>query len=463
MVIIGAGLSGLASAHELLRAGYDVMILEASMRSGGRVLTQRDGFLDGLHADLGATLVPSCHEITIGYVKEFGLALDPLPNSAEMATLYHFKKKTYVESEKSTEYYPEEWRLTKVEEQSGLDKFQDDYFRMGFPEIGDPNAPGWLNSPGLKRLDAITYEEYLRRKGASDTAIRMEMAVEGSDGRRVSAAMWLAQAYLDRGVERYFQIRGGMDLLPAKFAASLGDRVRYGAAVREVRREGGKTFVAYRLNSQEEAVEADAVICTASPYVLRKIRFTPGLAREKQSAIDAMKMCDVTKITMAMKERFWLKSVRTNALAMGFTDTPVERVWDMSINQPGKSGVLLAYGQGANSRVFHDLPESRQVQKALGIMEDFLPGTRRNFVSASSHSWQDHEWIGGGWVSYTTGQLPLMRFLAQPDGNIFFAGDHTSLRCAWMQGAFESAHRAVKEVASLLPYQQLSWLRRAGH
>jgi monoamine oxidase len=45
VVVLGAGISGLTVAYELERAGYDVTIIEASHRAGGRTLTLRHGDL----------------------------------------------------------------------------------------------------------------------------------------------------------------------------------------------------------------------------------------------------------------------------------------------------------------------------------------------------------------------------------------------------------------------------------
>src|SRR3954452_22406423 len=58
VVVLGAGLSGLVAGSELQQAGHDVAVLEARMRPGGRVLTIRDPFADGLFADAGATRIP---------------------------------------------------------------------------------------------------------------------------------------------------------------------------------------------------------------------------------------------------------------------------------------------------------------------------------------------------------------------------------------------------------------------
>jgi monoamine oxidase len=54
IIVAGAGISGLCCAYELMKAGHEVIVLEASGRPGGHVLTGRDGFSDGLYADYGA-------------------------------------------------------------------------------------------------------------------------------------------------------------------------------------------------------------------------------------------------------------------------------------------------------------------------------------------------------------------------------------------------------------------------
>ena len=48
VVIVGAGIAGLAAGYELKRAGHTPIILEAQRRVGGRVYTLRDPFTEGL-------------------------------------------------------------------------------------------------------------------------------------------------------------------------------------------------------------------------------------------------------------------------------------------------------------------------------------------------------------------------------------------------------------------------------
>ena len=53
VIIVGAGMAGLAAAYELRRAGHTVQILEMQERVGGRVKTfgEKDGFAKGLYVD----------------------------------------------------------------------------------------------------------------------------------------------------------------------------------------------------------------------------------------------------------------------------------------------------------------------------------------------------------------------------------------------------------------------------
>ena len=55
VIVVGAGLAGMAAAYELKRVGHNVTILEAQDRVGGRIRTydEDDGFAEGLHVDGG--------------------------------------------------------------------------------------------------------------------------------------------------------------------------------------------------------------------------------------------------------------------------------------------------------------------------------------------------------------------------------------------------------------------------
>lgn len=77
VLILGAGMAGLVAAYELSKSGHDVAVLEARTRPGGRVHTLREPFSDGLFAEAGAARIPDNHDLTLKYVQEFELPLEP--------------------------------------------------------------------------------------------------------------------------------------------------------------------------------------------------------------------------------------------------------------------------------------------------------------------------------------------------------------------------------------------------
>ena len=77
VIVVGAGLSGLVAAYELVRAGYNVRVLEARNEAGGRARTLREPFDDGLIAETGPARIPPDHDRTLGYIDHFGIETSP--------------------------------------------------------------------------------------------------------------------------------------------------------------------------------------------------------------------------------------------------------------------------------------------------------------------------------------------------------------------------------------------------
>ncbi|HLF91544.1 MAG TPA: FAD-dependent oxidoreductase [Anaerolineales bacterium] len=69
VIIIGAGLAGLAGALELHWAGVQTTVLEARNRVGGRVVTVRD-FQDGQYAEGGGEFIEDFHHRMIALAQE---------------------------------------------------------------------------------------------------------------------------------------------------------------------------------------------------------------------------------------------------------------------------------------------------------------------------------------------------------------------------------------------------------
>ena len=137
VIVIGGGLAGLVAAYELNKQRYDVTLLEAQERPGGRVLTFRD-FGDGVYADAGAARIPNDHDLTHKYVREFGLPLIP--------------------------FYPRDGKFMRLAngtvEQTDWDKFREaTRFAMG---LGD--ADHWQKIKGGNDLLPKAFADRLKEK-----------------------------------------------------------------------------------------------------------------------------------------------------------------------------------------------------------------------------------------------------------------------------------------------------------
>jgi oxygen-dependent protoporphyrinogen oxidase len=82
VIVVGAGMAGLAAAFRLRQAGIDVTVLESTGTVGGRVGTEtRDGYT----IERGAQLITSTYSNALGLVKELGLEAELRPTSPWMA------------------------------------------------------------------------------------------------------------------------------------------------------------------------------------------------------------------------------------------------------------------------------------------------------------------------------------------------------------------------------------------
>src|SRR5438067_1289204 len=80
IIVGGAGIAGLCCAYELMKKGHEVVVLEASGRHGGHVLTVHDGLSDGLYGDFGQEhITKQGYEKYWEYIKEFNLTALPYP------------------------------------------------------------------------------------------------------------------------------------------------------------------------------------------------------------------------------------------------------------------------------------------------------------------------------------------------------------------------------------------------
>lgn len=444
VIVVGAGLAGLAAGYELTQAGHDVTILEAQARPGGRVQTLREPFSDGLYAEAGAMNVFDTHDWTLRYIRLFGLTLDPSVPSKLSSLLYVQSRRVVVAPGQSITY---PLNLTPDEQRLGRKGMWDKYVAPVLEEVGDYDAPGWPPD-SLKKYDRVTFYELLRARGASpDAASLIGTGWPGGLGdgvRSASALVLLREAAHRARVKQNYYIRGGSDLLPRAFASRLSDRMRYGAAVIGFEQDARQVRVSYLQGGARTSLAADRLVCAVPFSILRRMDGTRRFSPAKRGAIEQLPYTSVARTYLQMRKKFWLDEGLSGSAA---TDEPYTTLFDGAPNQPGSRGILEAYLAGAPARRVAALREGERVASALGLAERLQLRARAHFEVGASKCWDEDEWARGGYAWYRPGQMStLLPYVARAEGRIHFAGEHASSLFGWMQGALESGNRAAREV-----------------
>ncbi len=445
VIVIGAGLAGLASAYELTQAGHEVTVLEARARCGGRVWTLRDSFPEGLYAEAGATNVFDNHDWTIKYVKLLGVALDPMESTGG-ASIFHIRGKRMVIKSGS----PIEWPLELKPEEKGLSRgaLWAKYVAPVVKDLGDTEAAEWPPPP-LKRYDRMSFAEFLRQQGASPGAVeilRLGLADQLGEGADAVSALNLLREAAPRAVmKQSFSIRGGSDTLPRAFAARLGDRIHYGLPVVKIEHDAAGARVICSQSGNQRTFAADYLICAIPFAVLKRVEVSPGFSPEKRQAIAQLGNTSVARVFLQTRQRFWRDEGLSGAAT---TDLPIMTAYDKAHYLPGKRGLLEAYVAGARARRLAAMTASERMNFTVRQMEQILPAIREHYEGGASVCWDEDEWARGAYAWFKPGQMEsFLAHIARPEGRVHFAGDHTSPWPGWMNGALQSGARAAREVS----------------
>jgi monoamine oxidase len=448
VVIIGAGLAGMATAYQLTRAGHDVTILEARTRAGGRVHTLREPFADGLHAEAGAMFIPDSHDLTMHYIKLFRIQLVLVPHAKRDINFYlrgkRFKAQDAPTINGLLNLSPEEKRL-------GISGMTDKYLIPVLSEMGDATSPGWPPER-LKKYDRMTYAQFLRERGASEEAVRLlrlndaDLTGDGVDA--VSALMVLRETALNYNTVELYTVKGGTDLLPKALAAHLASKIRYGSPVVKIEQDSRRVSVTYLQAGARETINADYLVCAIPFSILKDIEVAPQFSPEKRRAIRELPYTSATRVYVQSKSEYWTGA---GLGVSAYTDLPVMAIVNSTLNQPGTRGILESYMAGENARRVAKMSESERLDFTSIEMEKVYPGIRKNFEGGASVAWDEDRWARGAYAWFKPGQMAeLLPHIARVEGRIHFAGEHTSSWPGWMQGAFQSGHRAAREINEAL-------------
>lgn len=413
VVIVGAGVAGLAAANELRGNGFeDVVILEARDRIGGRIWTDTIG--GDIPIDLGASWI---HGVD-------GNPISAIARDNRIAT-------------SPTDYDNEVEHFASV----GRPRLPAGEVLRRFWELAENQPDGTLQS---------TYEQYLTTYAPGDpekhylqyllnTIVEHEYGADIGDLSLMSIESGSAYA----GQDVVFP--GGYRQIVDTLADGVTIRLRQ--AVTEIDYSG----IGVALTTAAGATfEASRVIVTVPLGVLKKgrVSFRPSLPPRKRGAVARLKMGVLNKTCLLFDEVFWDEDIEF----IGRVGAEKGH-WAETLNLYPHTGqpILMMFNAGTYGARLEQYSDPQIVEDAVAVLTDMygdVPAPR----DARITRWNSDQWTHGAYSFVPAGSsFEQYAVLGEPvDDTVFFAGEATHHDYpATVHGAFLSGVRAARQIAAL--------------
>jgi monoamine oxidase len=416
VLILGAGMAGLAVARALAERGLRVLVLEAQGRVGGRIHTLQVG--DEI-VELGAEFLHGHPPELWALVAEAGL--DTYERDGAQLTF-------------------EDGRLRNADEE------QEDIFTP-LEELRDFSGPD------------CTFAEYLDgRKIGPEERRAIIGYVEGfnaADHREISAAALGAQQRAEDKIEgdRVFCVRGGYGQLPEYLAERVrvyGGEIRLNTQVESIAWQPG----AVEVRAGGEVFTAARCVVALPLGVLQSGR--PAIAPAPGQVLEAatrMRMGQVCRFTLVFQSRFWetLEPASLKKLSFLFTFETMPSVWWTPF--PGTGNRLVGWVGGPRAAALNELTAEELGERACGILAKVfgmdVADVRAQLVACHMHDWQRDPDALGAYSYIPAGAMDAPRAMTEPvEDTLFFAGEHTDITAHWgtVHAALRSGLRAAEQI-----------------
>jgi monoamine oxidase len=418
VIVVGAGIAGLAAARILAEAGLQVVLIEARDRAGGRIYTVPP-VAAGLPVELGAEFVHGLPPELIHLIDEAGLTRFELGGE-----FLCFREERGVA------------RLEPCAAQPEVDQL--------FNELSHLEPP----------QEDLSFSEFVAQRRLSPEAkARATNYVEGfnaADAGRISIRSLERQQAAEDAIsgDRLFRVEEGYSRVPEfllqRFLQARGQWVP-SAPVQTIAWKPGKVEVAAGTG---QVFEAAAAVITVPLGVLqaRGIAFVPQPV-EIFAAADRLAMGTAARVVYEFDHAFWSHFTKLKGVSFFFAPDTIPPTWWTT--EPWPDPVLTGWLAGRKAdHSKAELPETGLATLAalLGSEPNEL---RKHLVRWHQHDWKKDEYSLGGYSYVPRGAIRASDDLSVPvEKTLFFAGEHTDISGHWgtVHGALRSGYRAADQV-----------------
>lgn len=442
VIIIGGGFAGLAAAYQLAGQRWDVQVIEARQRLGGRVITlggvgtSPRGDINKFVVEAGGEFFGSNHPIWLAFLSRLGLQRADVVEDDGLRFPIHIAGQMLDEQAARTLYNEMETALSTMNADAATVNAEEP----------------WL-TPNAANLDQRTVEDWIRGLSASDlckAALRVQLAVD--NGVETDKQSYLGQLAMVKGggLERYwtdselYRCVGGNMQLAGRIAQSLG-RGRLTMGVRAQRIEYADDGVRVHC-SDGEVRAAEYAILAVPPTLWPSIDFAPALPREL-----AWQMGRNVKYLATVSTAFWYNGGFTSD---ALSDGPVSLTWsagdirlapEAAVHAPA---VITAFSGAAAADQCRAVPADQRDDFYRRELEKLLPGFAEHFHSGRFIDWPGDPHTGASYSFPAPGQImSAAPILNKGLGRLHFAGEHACPRfVGYMEGALTSGVDVAKRL-----------------
>jgi monoamine oxidase len=435
VVVIGAGLAGLNTALLLEENGFDVTVLEARQRIGGRLYTLDE--VPGRPEAGGNTIGPSYARV-IDRAASLGVKLVKAPE-----VIGGFRTmQLYVDGQ----FIPvKDWAA------SPANPFPDQLKRI--PPGGMINgvirdnplkeASDWLQ-PYAAQYD-VAVSSVFDQLGFNECAQDL-LSHNGSAGLTLASSS-LLQVYKSqlsflkaRHIKGYsMAVEGGNQRLPEAMAKVLKKKVRTGEVVTHIKQSNDSVMLQ---TAAGNSYQADYVVSTVPLTALRDINIEPELPAIQQQAINEIDYSKTLIAQLTVAGNYWGK----NSPSL-WTDTAIGRIFSTSLDGSGEVSNVTLWLTGNDALHFSAMKADLRDKALLEAFYGIYPDAKGKVTLHKVVDWNNDPFAKGTWPAYKPGQIStLLPQLSKPAGRLYFAGEHTAITNPGMEGAMESSERVVAEI-----------------
>ncbi|KKY20024.1 putative flavin-containing amine [Phaeomoniella chlamydospora] len=452
VLVVGAGLSGLAAARDVIKAGLSCVVLEARDRVGGKTWSQKVTDGKGV-VDLGAAWINDTNQSRmIALAKQIDAELIE-QNTIGNAMFQDFDGKVH-----SFPY-------------GDLPKF-DGATRENIAYIRDLVEAECQKldsfAPQNIDYDSLTFEAFLVKSGANkyarETAATWTRAMLGQEPRDISALYFMNYCKAGGGLlqmrsdrkhgGQFLRVRLGTQTFSEGLAAALPKgTIITSTPVQSVTQHPHQPVAI--TSSSGRTFLAKKVILSVPGPCLKSITFTPSLPESTTVLFSSLTYGYYTKAMLVFKTPFWTTHGYCG-LSQSFKG-PAGVIRDTSIPSDNKYALTCFLG-GDPGRAWSHLSDPERLDSLLQqVAQLFTPNNdldsvKQNFIEIMAYEWTKDEFAGWGCpctalppgILTTSGDA-----LGKPVGDLHFIGTETAgVWKGYMEGALRTGERGAAEVVA---------------